>query len=230
MNPWAELWQKTSGFDRIMDIVMTQFADNLNQKFNLSKDDDLLDIGCGPGALEKQLKDNVNSIIGVDISDRYVNECKIKFTNTNCNFYQIDPNNYLNFSMFSGHTFSKVIVMSVIQYFSSVDEVKILIESMRPLIKKGGKMIIADIIVVDDKFSDLYDLMVYTLKKLYLFSFVKFVLYAKFSSYSKIRKEANLLIISQDKLEELADDLPEKTEFIDRITIHKRRKNLIIHF
>lgn len=225
---WANLWQQPNGFDNIMYDIMPYFVEQLELKTNLNPNDRILDIGCGPGYLEQFLQNKVKAMHGVDISDKYINHCESKFNN-NCTFTSLNPDNYLDFQSIKQHKYTKVIILSVIQYYKSIDEVKTLIFNLIPLVEKGGEIIIADIVVKTGKFRDTWDLFKYVLKKGHMIHFIQFALYALFSDYGKLRKTLHLLIINQEMLADMASKLKLNYEFIDNLTIHSARKNMVIH-
>jgi cyclopropane fatty-acyl-phospholipid synthase-like methyltransferase len=228
MNPWVKLWQTTTGFDENMRNIMPFFVKKISKYIN--EKDTVLDIGCGPGYLEEFLSPKVNEICGLDISEKYINDCRKKFENSNCCFFPLNPDNYFDYSMLKGKLFSKVIVLSVIQYFNSIEEVKKLIVSLKPNITPGGIMIIADVVVKDGKVSDASDLFFYLLLKGKIASFIRFISFTFFSSYHKTRNTAKLLVIPLDKLKKLGEELNLENEIVKNLTIHSSRKNLILKF
>lgn len=229
-NNWTRLWQDTRGFDGVMSVVMPDFAERLIRKFNFSKDDFVLDYGCGLGYLENHLHDKVKGMHGIDISERYITDCNKRFDNTNCTFFKLDPDDFLNYSILNKHTYSKVILMSVIQYFGSTNEIRKMIENIRPLIKPGGIMIIADIVVEESKIKDLCDLFFFMIKKGKLFLFIRYALFIRFSQYYQIRKSTGLLITPVEKIMQIVADLNLKSELVNDLTYHSARKNIVIYF
>jgi 2-polyprenyl-3-methyl-5-hydroxy-6-metoxy-1,4-benzoquinol methylase len=229
-NNWIALWQETTAFDNVMLVNMKVFIHRLNKYLNININDKILDIGCGPGHLESCLSNKVDSIHGIDISERYITLNNVRFKGGKCKFFQLDPHNYLNLDIIKGNSYTKVIALSVIQYYRSIDEIKALIQAIRPMMESGGKMIIADIVVEDRKMDDILDLFKSCLLKFKLISFIKFLIYARFSSYYKMRKNTHLLIIPIDRIVSLLNELGLKSEIVDNLTIHKSRKNLLIYF
>jgi SAM-dependent methyltransferase len=234
MTQWINFWQtKAAGFDKIMRACTFYFAKKLEKKIPFSENDDVLDIGCGPGFLEDFLYKNtkINTLYGLDVSQNYLDICKEKFKeNKNYHFLHLDPQNYLDFSMLENQKFSKIIIMSVVQYFQNETEVEKLIYEMQKKSKEGGILIIADIIVDKGKITDILSLAWKSLQNNFFFTFVRFLLYARFSEYYHNRNQLGLLTIPEKKLLNITQKLALKAEIVKNLTINTERRSLVIYF
>ena len=109
-------------------------------KLSLSNNDNLLDIGCGPGNLLMPLSKIVNSATGID----HIN-CLETLKNThkiNKNISLV-PGNFLDIEI--NQTYEKILCYSVIQYLSDEKELFIFINKALNLLKHGGKLLIGDL-------------------------------------------------------------------------------------
>ncbi|TAE01255.1 MAG: class I SAM-dependent methyltransferase [Bacteroidetes bacterium] len=228
-NQWTQFWQNAHGFDKIMRLNTVLFAKKIQQLFNISSEDKILDIGCGPAYLEDFFAKKVKNITALDVSSDYVKSGQEKFKQfDSVQFLQIDPNDYLNFEVIKDQKFSKIVVMSVIQYFKNTEEVEKLILEMQKVSQQGGILIIADIIVQDGALQDVISLFGRAIRHGFLLAFFQFVLYARFSSYYQLRNK--LLKISVQDLQKIIQKMGLKAEIMDNLTIHAERKNLVIYF
>jgi len=117
-------------------------------KLNLQPEDNLLDIGCGPGTLLIPLSKVVEMVCGIDneaviqrIEKKYKDKGNI--TTISGNFLEIESQQL--------KLYSKIVIYSVVHYLSSQDELfQFLLKALK-LLKPGGRMLIADIPNLDKK-------------------------------------------------------------------------------
>ena len=122
-NIWTKsyLWKKNNEifFKKTLDI------------FNYSKNDKILDIGCGNGDFCEKVSNKVNQIYCLDVSREYINICKKRFANNqNVRVLKIDKQ-YTDLSFVKGVNFSIIIANSVVQYYRSQNEVVDLVKSVK---------------------------------------------------------------------------------------------------
>lgn len=72
--------EATDNFDQVSLRILEA------TKFYLSKDDRLLDVGCGNGSMLFMLRDYVNTVSGIDVSDEAIRLAKRKIANAR--FYE----------------------------------------------------------------------------------------------------------------------------------------------
>lgn len=232
-NGWIDWWrvQKISSeakWQRNMDI----FIANTESILNYSSNDIVLDIGCGPCHLALQLHKRVKEIHCMDISETFLQMCQEKFSaSDNVYLYKMDNVEYLDFSFLSGKKFSIIICLSVIQYYKSKSEVVKLIENVRALALPGARLLIADIIVKNSLFSQIYGLVKSSIKENY-FSETLRILYRHIrSDYYRFRKNNGLMAFTEQELLTFVDELGLDAVILNtQMTLNANRKHLLVKF
>jgi 2-polyprenyl-3-methyl-5-hydroxy-6-metoxy-1,4-benzoquinol methylase len=114
-------------------------------KLELSPDDDLLEIGCGPGNLLIPLSFLVRKATGID------HPCVLERLATRFDDEAIEgiAGNFLDLNI--DRQFSKVLVYSVLHYLSDEDEVIYFVEKAVHLLRPGGILLLGDIPNADRK-------------------------------------------------------------------------------
>lgn len=234
IDNWPDFWSR--------EIILEKehwrknielFVKSTEQILNYGNSDVMLDIGCGSGLLAELLKDIVKEIHGVDISESQIKICRDKFkSESNLFFYKLDKKDYTNLSLLKDKNFSLIIVLSVIQYYRDLDEVKKLIIEVRKRTKKGARMLIADIPIKEGIISDIWGLMKTAVREKSFIKPVKFLLMASSSSsYRKLLSKSGLLVIPEPKLNELITELHLDAEVLSLpLTDKTNRKHLLIRF
>lgn len=114
-------------------------------KFSMSADKDLLDIGCGNGVVALYVADNysVNSVVGVDLNSNNVkiaNEEKKKRNINNVNFIEGDAQ---NLSKIKSNSIDIIINIESAFHYPQKD---LFIDEICRVLKPRGQFIIADIL------------------------------------------------------------------------------------
>ena len=220
-NIWTKsyLWKKNNEifFKKTLDI------------FNYSKNDKILDIGCGNGDFCEKVSNKVNQIYCLDVSREYINICKKRFANNqNVRVLKIDKQ-YTDLSFVKGVNFSIIIANSVVQYYRSQNEVVDLVKSVKSIASKDAQFLISDIEVINRKKSFL-KLIYNSLINRYFFSLIKTGLDLVINKeYSNISKHPPLLLIDINKLiDELSSFVKEVKIINNNLTINVNRKHLLI--
>lgn len=117
--------------------------DDILWKLELSKNDRVLDIGCGPGALLIPASGLVREITGID-NENSINRCSEKL---NSNY----PNVELIVGEFNKDDFSKlgkfnkIIVYGVLHCLNNLDEVNSFVNKAMSLLSLGGRLLLGDV-------------------------------------------------------------------------------------
>jgi 2-polyprenyl-3-methyl-5-hydroxy-6-metoxy-1,4-benzoquinol methylase len=229
-NLWYQIWNEPNGFDPVMKTIMPYFAKQIRKQVTFNRKDRILDIGCGPGYFEEFIAGQVQSIHGIDISPRYAQMCSEKFKGTNCSFFSLDSMDYLNFNVLGNNTYTKVIALSTLQYFSSVDDVRLLVSKVRAMLEPGGMMVIADVVSEEGTAQDTWDLFFYLISRGKLFTFIRFAHYILTSDYRKTRKQLKLLTLPRYEWVKMSEEMNFRLMHIRQLTIHRKRDNYLITF
>jgi len=199
-NNWAEFWnKKQDGFDSIMQHTTAYFQKNYIKIFPLEQNDVLLDYGCGPGYFLEKCTSYNNNFVGVDISKNYIQFCKEKFNaQPNFSFYLTeDPNDFSTIqNVISEKKVSKIVCLSVLQYFPNEKAVEKFLDS----IFSSGKIhaTFGDIIPKNNSIiKDTLYVFMGALKNGFIISYISFILKTLFSDYLK-KDKAPLLQFDKD--------------------------------
>jgi 2-polyprenyl-3-methyl-5-hydroxy-6-metoxy-1,4-benzoquinol methylase len=114
-------------------------------KLELSRHDDLIEIGCGTGNLLLPMASRVRSVSGVDHPDLLV---RLK-ARAPLSGVRLIPGNFLDVKI--PGSYSKVLIYSVIHYLSSKAELLRFLDKAAALLKPGGTMLVGDVPNADRK-------------------------------------------------------------------------------
>lgn len=231
---WTNYWQTNpEGFNDIMNLSTKYFADKLYDKYPLIKNDRVLDIGCGPGFLFNEIVKKVELFVGTDISDNYIKVCNSSSSITpNTHFLVSDAYDFETYGkLILEYRINKVIMLSVLQYYQNTEMIIKLISHFKEISRhQKFTFLIADIIPENHSvLGDVASISYNSIKKNYAFKFIKFICYALFSDYRKIKK-SGLLKIKPEFFVKLADDLNVKITVVKNITIHSGRYSVLLDF
>lgn len=234
MSDWRSFWSKNPKlFGIVMQKNAVYFADKLLKRKVIQSTDRLLDIGCGPGFLASELQDKVKSYFGVDISENCIQTCREKFEGkTNVQFMQIasaENKNSLDHFENNNIQFDVIVILSVVQYFSDIAKVEVLLSHCKKILAPNGKIILADVIqsekgLLRDAFSVLID----SIQKNYFFSFLRFMYEARFSKYNELRIKHHLLNVSEEALENICKNVGLQYALMPTCTLQHSRVSYCI--
>jgi cyclopropane fatty-acyl-phospholipid synthase-like methyltransferase len=233
-SSWESFWKDNpTGFNDTMAKSTLFFAQRLNQMFPISNHDYILDIGCGPGFLITYLKDKCELAYGTDISEKYIEICKKEFAAYgNIDFNITKPYDYEAYDkIIIENQINRVILLSVLQYYKNTDEVRNLIENFKKTAQQQPfSCLLADIIPTQHStFGDIFSIIKHAFKNGYTLKFMKFLVYAMFSDYRRIKKNG-FLQIEENFFTTLAQELNINLKIIKNITMHSGRYSVLIDF
>ncbi len=237
MPNWIKYWSLNP---KLFGVVMEQstgyFAKSLLQQKILSPDLRILDFGCGPGYFTKHIENTHTIYVGVDISESYIETCKLVFANKpDYKFCRLFPEPYkccgLAKAPLSEGSFDLIIINSVIQYFSSKDIVFDLLFTSKKLLAPNGKIILADVVTQDKGlYKDALAVLKHSLRNGYFWSFLQFMYQAKVSGYNETRKKQPLLSISEEEIKNICGQLSLQCSLLPRCTLQVSRNSYVISF
>jgi ubiquinone/menaquinone biosynthesis C-methylase UbiE len=139
---WREHWNRSASENIDLRIIsgwgnrtfqeMLITINDISKKLCLCSQDSLLDIGCGAGLFEIAFAPWINEIYGIDYSEKMV-----ELARRNCENYQNVKiiNAEIGNLPFPDESFNKVLVNSMIQYLSDMNEVE---NGLRELYRIAG--------------------------------------------------------------------------------------------
>lgn len=111
-----------------------------------SKDDMVLDIGCGPGFYTKMMAATAGKVVGVDPSEMFIEIAK-RNAPENCDFRLVSLDDEVNLADFENEKFDVVFMSDALLFYYYSPDVKKkndidgLLQEIRRLLKHGGRFI-----------------------------------------------------------------------------------------
>jgi cyclopropane fatty-acyl-phospholipid synthase-like methyltransferase len=234
MSNWQSFWSSQPKlFDAVMQKNAAFFAQKLLDNQYIQSGQRILDFGCGWGSLANELKGKVTFYLGLDISPSCINACKEKLAGVNHFHFDViestDQRAGLEKVFHNREQFDLVIILSVIQYFSDVTKVEDLLTEMKNLIPEKGKIILADVIQSEKNlFKDVLSNLKDSIQKKYFFSFLLFMIKARFSRYNQIRVSNHLLSVREEEIASICQKLDLQYEVMPICTLQQSRVSYCI--
>jgi ubiquinone/menaquinone biosynthesis C-methylase UbiE len=230
---WIDFWKSEETTSEAMSrLNMEIFLQSTEPIMHYNYEDVVLDIGCGLGYFPALMKGKVREIHCLDISDKYLDICRKRFDQyENVHFYKLAAENYTDLSVVKTKRFSKIICLSVIQYYRDISEVETLIEGIREIAFPGARLLIADIPKDTNPYLDILSIIKTGLKAKCGLEAFRHLIKLRVSDYCHVRSQAGFLIFS----ERILNHLSRKHEldaqiFTYRMTINRGRLHWLIRF
>lgn len=232
VTTWVEYWELENTFDHYFDWqrFANTFVETTQSILHYTAEDIVLDIGCGPGYLAVALKDRVREIHCCDTSQKYLDMGRKNVKNAeNVFFYKLNKDNYTDLSFLEGKQFSKIVCVSVMQYYDSITAVEQLIEGVRKVAAPGAYFVIADIIITNSILSYLIGAATNAIKRGQVSNMMQFFFELRGSDYNKMISSKGLLAMSVKRINEIIESHNLNAEVIDtQLTTSAARKHLLI--
>ena len=205
-NIWtdSEIWKKDVEF-----LYKKTF-----DMFNYNKKHTVLDIGCGNGDFAKKISNKVDQIYCLDMSQEFINLCKINVANkNNVKIFKLS-NDYTNLSFLKNVKFSIIIANSVVQYYESQDKIIDLVKSVKKIAVKNAYFLISDIEVISNKKKSYFKLIYNTIIEGHFVSLMKLGLTILMDKeYRDMMKYQPILYVNLDKL------IKDLSIFVNKVTV-----------
>jgi SAM-dependent methyltransferase len=233
-STWESFWKENPiGFNSTMSQATLFFSQQLEKVLPLKSSDHFLDIGCGPGFFIDSIKDKCEFVHGTDISEKYIQLCKAQYAQyPNISFSVTKAYDYEKYhQLIIDNQISKLLMLSILQYYKSEADVKELILSLNNTAKHQKFIgVLADIIPTNHStLGDILSIIKHAVKKGYTLKFLRFLIFAVFSDYRKTKKNG-MLQIDRSFFNNIAEELELKIEFVNDLTLHSGRYSVLIYF
>lgn len=229
MSNWINYWRNQTEFSSIiMQKNIDFFWQQMHKHWHVKSDDKILDIGCGYGALAKISQQHKLEYVGADTAKSMVSYCQQIYPQFK--FSELDANNYTDLSKV-GTGFTKVVVMSVVQYYRNIDDMILLIKSAQKLVTENAEMVIADIPSDHNTIADFGANLQSAWRLGYVKEFVLSMVKILMGNYRFTSKKQPLLVLKSADIEKIRQitDLNIKV-LPGNLTNNSRRTNLVITF
>lgn len=229
---WDNFWKgQKDSFGEIMRINTDFFGQQLARRLSLRPGDQILDYGCGPGYLADYFAGRNISIVGADINEFFIAQCRSNHPDTLFIPITTDParNQAILKTQLADRKFDYIVLLSIAQYFKDLDTLDRVVHLLTPFVAEGGRIIIAD--VIDEQTSavrDVLSLFIHCLRKGRLVRFTRFILYLLFSDYRTISRNTELLKIPESFIAQTAIACGLYHEKVSGLTIHPTRTTYVL--
>jgi ubiquinone/menaquinone biosynthesis C-methylase UbiE len=127
-------YERAAHYDKLFWTKDKKYLDIILEMSDFKKDDLVLDVGVGTGAVAKKIKPYVKHVIGIDISESMLKKGEWEGIST------IKWN--ICDALFTNNIFDKIVAR--MSFHHMVDNLDIAIMRCYDLLKKGGKIIVAE--------------------------------------------------------------------------------------
>lgn len=233
-TPWANYWNSQNIWtdSALWRRQMQVFVRLSDQVLGYSKDDNVLDFGCGSGHFAELATDVVGTIVCADMSEHYVSLCQKKFaTAKNVTVVRVAPD--MSDLAVVGEGFTKVLCFSVLHYFAELDHVAAFVRGMQRCCVPGAKLLIADIGSEQRTWKNRFDALTFSLREGMLLPVVSMIYKTWFgdSQYRNVKSEQRYLDIPDGYFDTLGQRLGVRATYLDtQFTINTNYQNVLIEF
>ncbi len=233
-STWESFWKENPiGFNSTMAQATLYFSQQLEKVLPSKLSDRFLDIGCGPGFFIDAIKQKCEFVHGTDISEKYIQLCKERYGQyPNVSFSVTKAYDYEKYhQLIIDNKINKLLILSMLQYYKSEADVAALILSLNNTSKhQKFTCLLADIIPTKHSaLNDILSIIKHAVKNGYTLKFLRFLMFAVFSDYRKIKKNG-MLQIDKSFFYNIAKDLDLKIEVVNNLTLHSGRYSVLIYF
>ena len=229
-SPWKEFWSDQSTFDNeLLKRSVDVFLGNSESVMDYSPNDKVLDVGCGPGFLLEALAPRVQQVCGVDVSEKYVSECRTRLGHLdNVRVEQLGED-YTDLSFLGTQTFDKIVCLSVIQYYRQKSDVRDLMAAVKMVANPGALFLIADISIETGLLADIMSLFRSALRERMFKETIKLLGRAQFGKYARLRRSVGLLKFDREELIHMARAENLDAELVTKpLTVNDNRSHILI--
>ncbi len=139
---WRQVKRTVNG-DPVKEIDIKRIITKINKSLNLKTSDNLLDIGCGNGALTNLLKNKVSSIKGIDPSQYMIEIANKNFSSDSITFLVASALESIKI-IEDNNDFNKILFYGSFSYLE-MNEAKIILQELYEILEYGSKIFIGNI-------------------------------------------------------------------------------------
>ncbi|MBU0478231.1 class I SAM-dependent methyltransferase [bacterium] len=226
-----DFWKDSQLWERNSEL----FFRYTKQIVAFKKDDSVLNIGCGSGHLEARLAPLVKTIHAVDVVEQFITLCKKRCSNFNNVEVGLLGDDYTDLSV-CRRSFSIILCVSVVQYYSDLSEVEALINSARKVALPGARMLIADLPLKRGKIGFVWDALCSCflgIREGYMWLLLRtfFARWLCSSHYKSFNDEKRPLDFTIRDIESLIQHMGLEAKIIRKnLSIYANRPSLLIYF
>lgn len=233
---WSPYWNQamTWASPKIYELNAKIFHEGIQKEIPLETHHRILNIGCGPGYLERRLSKSVHSVIGTDPSPAMIHRARENGRGlANVQFLQMSADQIPGSPLVTGK-FHYFFCISVAQYFSNHSLLLDLIRDLSSVACPGAKLILADLPQSDNKLSFLTESAAMLLQALrgryaHTLSIEIATHLSDYQAYQNQLKTSGQLLWSQTQLSQLLSKSSVRWRMIQQpLSICPTRLNILI--
>ncbi len=205
MPNWIDYWNQEDAMSgRLWQAQADFFVRRLLKVLPFGPDDVLLDIGCGNGLVTAALAPRVREAHGADTSSARVREASERCAAAqNLHFHVLPPERYLDIHELPLPKVTRILCVSVVQYYKSLDELRLLVANAKKLAAPGCRMLVADLLIDYNLYKDITGVLLGGVLSGTFFAKLREVLSGSHNLYARTRAHNPVLTVTRRGLEDI---------------------------
>jgi cyclopropane fatty-acyl-phospholipid synthase-like methyltransferase len=218
----GELWRAQSAF----------FVRQIRREMAFGPEDVLLDIGCGNGHVAAALSALVREAHGADTSEISVRTASERYAHIpHLRFHALDPSDYLAVDSLPLRGATRILCVSVVQYYKNLDELAALIARAKKIAAPGCLMLVADLLTDYNLAKDIAGVLLGGFRSGTFFAKLREAVSGNHSLYARIRAENPVLTMTREDVEKICAAENVSLRFLSRdLTGNAFRSHALIGF
>jgi SAM-dependent methyltransferase len=218
MNNWIMYWDRRDSMSGALWQAQADcFTRRIRREIPFGPEDVLLDIGCGNGHVTAALAELVREAHGADTSAYTIEQAGMRYKNRgNLHFHILSPEAYLDIDKLPLGNVTRILCVSVVQYYASLAELRTLIANAKRLAAPGCLMLLADLLIDYSLCKDIFGVLLGGLRSGTLCAKLREAVSGRHSLYARIRSENPVLTMTRRDVEEVCAAEAVSLQFIPR--------------
>ncbi len=209
---WVEYWNRQSSMaGALWQAQAAFFVRQIQKELAFGPQDVLLDIGCGNGHVIAALAPLAREAHGADTSESSVQNASKRYAHIpGLRFHKLDPSDYLAVDALPLAGVTRMLCVSVVQYYKSLDELALLIARAKKIAAPGCVLLLADLLTDYNLYKDIAGVLLGGVQSGTFFAKLREVFSGSHSLYARIRANNPVLTMTRRDLENIcaAQGLP----------------------
>ncbi len=213
---WVDYWnRKDSMTGELWRAQADFFVRQVTREISIGPDDVVLDIGCGQGHVIAALASRAREAHGADTSEHSVAQSRERHAGIgNLHFHALPKDDYLALDRLPVRNATRILCVSVVQYYRSLDELRTLIAKAKSIAAPGCRMLVADLLVDYSLYKDVLGVLLGGLQSGTFLAKLREVVSGNHSLYARIRAKNPVLTMTRRDLERVCADEGTSLRFI----------------